>query len=159
VTGSGWKSGACVGNTSPVTRLSLPSLCFQDGPVGIRFARAKSVTVFPAGVHTASTWDRKLMHARARALGEEARGLGIHVLLAPVAGPLGRHPRGGRNWEGFSPDPYLTGRAMEESVVGLQEVGVQANAKHFIGNEQVGSGVFSVRASADRWNRSRTAPR
>jgi beta-glucosidase len=108
----------------------------QDGPVGIRFARAGSVTVFPAGVHAAATWDRKLIHDRAKALGEEARGLGIHVLLAPVAGPLGRDPRGGRNWEGFSPDPYLTGRAMEESVIGLQEAGVQANAKHFVGNEQ-----------------------
>ena len=137
VTGAGWHAGACVGNTRAVARLGLPSVCLQDGPVGVRFARAGSVTVFPAGAHAASTWDRALIRARARALGEEARGLGIHVLLAPVAGPLGRHPRGGRNWEGFSPDPYLTGRAMEESVVGLQEAGVQANAKHFIGNEQV----------------------
>lgn len=29
----------------------------------------------------------------------------IDVQLGPVAGPLGRHPTGGRNWEGFSPDP------------------------------------------------------
>jgi beta-glucosidase len=137
VTGVGWQVGACVGNTRAVARLGVPSICMQDGPVGIRFARAGSVTVFPAGVHAAATWDRGLMRARSRALGEEARGLGIHVMLAPVAGPLGRHPRGGRNWEGFSPDPYLTGKAMEESVVGMQEVGVQANAKHFIGNEQV----------------------
>jgi beta-glucosidase len=103
--------------------------------VGVRYA--KPVTVFPAGVHTASTWDVKLMYERGHAMGEEARSLGVNVLLAPVAGPLGKIPTGGRNWEGFSPDPYLTGIAMMETIKGMQEAGVQANAKHFIGNEQV----------------------
>jgi beta-glucosidase len=56
--------------------------------------------------------------------------------VSPVAGPLGRHPLGGRNWEGFSVDPYLTGVAMNASIRGLQSNGVQAIAKHFIGNEQ-----------------------
>lgn len=35
-------------------------------------------------------------------------------MLGPVAGPLGRSGYGGRNWEGFSPDPYLTGLLFEE---------------------------------------------
>ncbi|EQB45409.1 hypothetical protein CGLO_15726 [Colletotrichum gloeosporioides Cg-14] len=39
-------------------------------------------------------------------------------------------------WEGFSPDPYLTGIGMDRSIRGLQSTGVQAIAKHFIGNEQ-----------------------
>lgn len=42
----------------------------------------------------------------------------------------------GRNWEGFSADPYLTGVAMSETIQGIQDAGVQAAAKHFIGNEQ-----------------------
>lgn len=42
-------------------------------------------------------------------MGDEARGKGIHVLLAPSLGPLGRVPHGGRNWEGFGSDPYLQG--------------------------------------------------
>lgn len=49
---------------------------------------------------------------------------------------MGRHPLGGRNWEGFSTDPYLTGVAMERTIRGTQDEGVQAVAKHFIGNEQ-----------------------
>jgi beta-glucosidase len=137
VTGIGWQRGACVGNTSPAPSITLPSLCFQDGPVGVRYVGGGAVTVFPAGVHAAATWDAALIKARAHAMGEEARGLGVHVLLAPVAGPLGKVVRGGRNWEGFSPDPYLTGIAMAESIKGLQEAAVQASAKHFIGNEQV----------------------
>jgi beta-glucosidase len=54
----------------------------------------------------------------------------------PSTGPLGRHARGGRNWESFGPDPYLAGIAMNASVRGIQSVGVQACSKHFIGNEQ-----------------------
>lgn len=54
----------------------------------------------------------------------------------PSAGPLGRHARGGRNWEGFGPDPYLAGVAMNETVSGIQAAGVQATSKHYIGNEQ-----------------------
>ncbi|EKG18323.1 Glycoside hydrolase family 3 [Macrophomina phaseolina MS6] len=134
VTGVGWQNGPCVGNTSPVPKIGYPSLCLQDGPLGIRFAQG--VTAFPAGVHAASTWDKSLIHERGVAMGAEAKGLGIHVQLGPVAGPLGKIPQGGRNWEGFSPDPYLTGIAMHETITGMQSSGVQACAKHYIGNEQ-----------------------
>jgi len=134
VTGVGFKNGPCVGNTKPVSKIKYPSLCLQDGPVGVRYA--KGVTVFPAGVHAASTWDLDLMYKRGFALGQEAKDLGVHVQLGPVAGPLGKIPHGGRNWEGFSPDPYLTGYGMIETIKGMQEAGVQANAKHYIGNEQ-----------------------
>jgi beta-glucosidase len=69
-------------------------------------------------------------------MGEEARGTGVNVLLGPVGGALGKFAEGGRNWEGFSPDPYLTGIAMADTIQALQAAGVQANAKHYIVNEQ-----------------------
>ena len=53
-----------------------------------------------------------------------------------MAGPLGKHALGGRNWEGFSPDPYLTGAASAATIKGMQSVGAQSCAKHFVGNEQ-----------------------
>lgn len=46
----------------------------------------KGVTVFPAGVHVASTWDTSLIYARGNAMGSEAKGVGVNVQLAPVAG-------------------------------------------------------------------------
>lgn len=49
---------------------------------------------------------------------------------------MGRSAYSGRNWEGFSPDPYLSGVTMEKSVQGLQDAGVQATAKHWLLNEQ-----------------------
>ncbi|KLP16489.1 Uncharacterized protein LW94_5365 [Fusarium fujikuroi] len=63
-------------------------------------------------------------------------GWPVNVLLGPNVGPLGRTPLGGRNWEGFSVDPYLTGQLSAESIIGHQDAGVIANVKHFIANEQ-----------------------
>ncbi|KAF4632883.1 hypothetical protein G7Y89_g5229 [Cudoniella acicularis] len=113
VSGTGWQKGPCVGNTAAISSIKYPALCLQDGPLGVRYAQG--VTAFPAGITTGSTWDKSLMYDRGYALGSEAKALGVHVQLGPVAGPLGKIPR---------------------TVEGMQSGGVQACAKHFIGNEQ-----------------------
>jgi beta-glucosidase len=69
-------------------------------------------------------------------MGEEHRGKGVDVQLGPVVGPLGRTPDGGRNWEGFSPDPVNAGVMVAETIKGIQDAGVIACAKHYILNEQ-----------------------
>ncbi|KAK8213931.1 putative glycosyl hydrolase [Phyllosticta capitalensis] len=134
VTGIGWTKGPCVGNTSPVPKIGLPSLCLQDGPLGIRFAQG--ITAFPAGIHAGATWDKDLVYQRGVALGEESKALGIHIQLGPVGGALGKIPEGGRIWEGFTNDPYMSGQMMQQTIKGMQSAGVQACAKHPIGNEQ-----------------------
>lgn len=134
VTGVGWNKGPCVGNTSPIGSVGYPQLCLQDGPLGVRFGTG--TTAFTPGIQAASTWDIDLIRQRGAYMGAEAKGCGVHVLLGPVAGPLGKNAAGGRNWEGFGPDPFLTGIAMAETIEGMQSAGVQATAKHYIGNEQ-----------------------
>jgi len=106
----------------------------QDSPLGIRFA--DYVSAFPAGVNVAATWDRSLAYARGVAMGSEHRDKGVDVQLGPVCGPLGRAPEGGRNWEGFAPDPYLTGQLIAPTIQGIQSAGVIACTKHYIMNEQ-----------------------
>ncbi|KJZ73426.1 hypothetical protein HIM_07220 [Hirsutella minnesotensis 3608] len=133
-TGSGWMADNCLGNTGSVPRLGLRALCLQDGPVGLRFSDYNSA--FPSGQTVGATWSRKIWAARGRALGAEAKGKGIDVILAPSSGPLGRVPAGGRNNEGFGSDPYLQGQAAAEMVQGIQSEGVIACAKHWIANEQ-----------------------
>ncbi|OBT52682.1 hypothetical protein VE04_07087 [Pseudogymnoascus sp. 24MN13] len=127
-------NGPCIGNIAPIERLGFSGICMSDGPTA--FNRADLVSIFPAGLTAAASWDRDLIYQRALALGSEFRAKGSHVGLGPVGGPLGRHPLGGRNWEGFSADPYLTGVAMASSVRGFHDAGVQSCSKHFIGNEQ-----------------------
>ncbi|KAK4150653.1 putative beta-glucosidase M [Chaetomidium leptoderma] len=129
----GWP-GACAGNTGEVPRLGIPSLCFADGPSGLR--GQEFVSAFPAGIHVAATFDRHLMYQHGRALGSEFHGRGVNVALGPAAGPLGRVARGGRNWEGLSNDPYLAGAGMGAITRGMQDAGVIATPKHWLLNEQ-----------------------
>ncbi|WAO95964.1 Beta-glucosidase [Fusarium falciforme] len=124
----------CIGRIRPVQRLGFPGLCLLDGPNAVN--RAHLVSIFPSGISVAASWDRELMYDRGLALGREFKAKGAHVILGPTTGPLGRHPMGGRNWEGFSPDPFLSGEAVKYTVMGHQAAGVQTSTKHYIGNEQ-----------------------
>jgi beta-glucosidase len=72
-------------------------------------------TVFPQALGLASTWDPALINQVGSAVGDEARGFHAEnpnvwglQLWAPVVNLL-RDPRWGRNEEGYSEDPYLTG--------------------------------------------------
>jgi beta-glucosidase len=74
-----------------------------------------TATVFPQAVGLASTWDPALIKRVGAVVGDEARGYhsvspgvwGVQV-WAPVVNLL-RDPRWGRNEEGYSEDPFLTG--------------------------------------------------
>jgi beta-glucosidase-like glycosyl hydrolase len=74
---------------------------------------------------TDNSFDKDLMYARSYAMGQEFKGKGAHIALSPMTN-MGRVAAGGRNWEGFGGDPYLSGWATEMSVRGLQDAGVQA---------------------------------
>ncbi|KAF4301013.1 putative beta-glucosidase 1 protein [Botryosphaeria dothidea] len=127
-------TGTCVGNTGAIPRLGIEPFCLADAPDGIR--GSDFVSAFPSQLHLATTWDRDLMYAYGKALGEEYHDKGINIALGPVAGPLGRIAKGGRNWEGLSNDPYLAGIGMYEVTKAMQDAGVIAVAKHFLLNEQ-----------------------
>jgi beta-glucosidase len=104
-TGTGYFMGPCVGNTGSALRFGIPSLCLQDSALGV--ADTDNNTAFPPGITVGATFNKNLMSARGVAIGEESRGKGVNIQLGPTIGPLGRKPRGGRNWEGFGADPVL----------------------------------------------------
>lgn len=105
----------------------------QDSPLGVRFA--DFITGFPTGVNAAATFNRRLIRARGTGMGQEHFGKGVNVALGPMMN-LGRVAAGGRNWEGFGADPYLAGEVAYETILGIQQTGVQASAKHLV-NKQV----------------------
>ncbi|KAL2074444.1 hypothetical protein VTL71DRAFT_8222 [Oculimacula yallundae] len=133
-TGTGLLMGRCIGNTGSALRFGIPSLCLQDSALGI--AATDNITAFPAGITVGATWNKALAYARGAAIGAEARGKGVNIQLGPAVGPLGRKPRGGRNWEGFGADPVLQSWGGVETIKGIQDMGVIATIKHFIANEQ-----------------------
>jgi beta-glucosidase len=78
-----------------------------------------------------------LAHQRASHMAMEYKLKGVNVVLGPTIGPLGRIVTGGRNWESFSNDPYLSGQLCAETVEAMQGVGVITSTKHFIANEVI----------------------
>ncbi|KAJ4201549.1 hypothetical protein NW767_006634 [Fusarium falciforme] len=124
----------CNGNTGSADRVGFPQLCLNDAANGIRLT--DNVTVFPDGITAGATFDKKLLYERGAAIGKEARGKGVNIWLGPSVGPIGRKPKGGRNWEGFGADPALQAIGARETIKGVQGQGVIATIKHLIGNEQ-----------------------
>ena len=117
----------CAGNTGTIPRLGWPGLCLMDAGNGVR--ATDFVNSYPSALHVGASWDKNLTYQRGYYMGKEFKAKGVNVLLGPNVGPLGRTPLGGRNWEGFSVDPYLTGKLSAESIIGHQEAGVIANVK------------------------------
>ncbi|WP_033320687.1 glycoside hydrolase family 3 protein [Streptomyces yerevanensis] len=117
--------------------IGLPSLVMSDGPIGVRGVRwtADDPSVaLPSPTALAATWDPELARRAGVLLAQEARRKGVHVLLAPTVN-LQRSPLGGRHFEAYSEDPYLTGRIGTGYVAGVQEGGVGTTVKHFVAND------------------------
>jgi beta-glucosidase len=131
-------AGADTWRTVAVERLGIPSLKMSDGPNGARgdaFSGGVSAAAFPAGTVLASTWNTALVERVGQALAQEAKSKGAQVLLAPTVN-IHRSPLGGRNFESFSEDPYLTSRMAVAYITGLQSRGVGATVKHYVANEE-----------------------
>ena len=62
------------------------------------------------------------------ALGRETRALGSGILLAPMVN-IHRIPVGGRNYETYSEDPYLTGKLAASFINGVQSEDIGAVIK------------------------------
>ncbi len=121
-----------------IEELGIPTIRMTNGGTGVKGGSCGNdpeATGLPSTPAMAATFDRELNYEAGRILGEETRAFAHHVLLGPGMNLI-RHPYGGRNYEYFSEDPYLTGILATEQVKGIQDQGVQAQLKHLAGNEQ-----------------------
>ncbi|MER5433437.1 glycoside hydrolase family 3 C-terminal domain-containing protein [Streptomyces sp. NPDC002588] len=117
--------------------IGLRSLVMSDGPIGVRGVRWSAddpSVALPSPTALAATWDPELARRAGVLLAQEARRKGVHVLLAPTVN-LHRSPLGGRHFEAYSEDPYLTGRIGTGYVTGVQQGGVGTTVKHFVAND------------------------
>ena len=113
-----------------IPRIGLPRLKMADGPVGVR--NYGPSTVF-GGIGLAATWDPALAQRIGAVIGEDARARGVHFMLGPGVN-IYRAPQGGRNFEYFGEDPFLSSRTAVAYIEGMQSQGVSATIKHFMGN-------------------------
>ena len=143
------KASLCVGkdywNSENIERLGIPSIKMSDGPHGLRVQKEKGdnlgvnksevATCFPSSATIANSWDRDVAYKLGKAIGEEAKSENVNIVLGPGVN-IKRSPLGGRNFEYFSEDPYLTGIMATQYVKGLQSNNVGACVKHFAVNNQ-----------------------
>ncbi|MFJ7978538.1 beta-glucosidase [Peribacillus sp. NPDC096379] len=118
--------------------LGIPTIRMTNGGTGVKGGSCGNdplATGLPSTPAMAATFDRELNYEAGRILGEETRAFAHHVFLGPGMNLI-RHPYGGRNYEYFSEDPYLTGILAIEQTKGIQDQGVQVQLKHMAGNEQ-----------------------
>ena len=137
-----------------IERLDLPSIIVTDGPHGLRKQRSDAdhlslvdsvpATCFPTASGLAATWDRALLKEIGVALGQECRKEGVSVLLGPGIN-IKRNPLGGRNFEYFSEDPYLSGQMAVAWIQGVQSQQVGTSLKHYaVNNHEQGRMVVDA---------------
>jgi beta-glucosidase len=120
-----------------VARLGIGRLKMSDGPSGVRgqYMGSRLSLSFPCGTAAGATWDVDLVNRYGAALAGEARAKGVHLLLGPTVGTV-RTPLGGRTFESFSEDPFLSAELAVAYIRGVQAGGVGCCVKHFACNDQ-----------------------
>jgi beta-glucosidase len=115
-----------------IPHIGLPRLKMADGPVGVRNYGPSTVL---GGIGLAATWDPELARRVGAVIGQDARGRGVHFMLGPGVN-IYRAPMCGRNFEYFGEDPFLAARTAVAYIEGMQDQGVSATIKHYLGNNQ-----------------------
>jgi len=132
-------AGEDLWSTASVDRVGIPKVRVTDGPNGARGtsvpgSAGATAACVPCGTALGATWDVELIERVGQMLGDEARSKACRVLLAPTVN-IHRSPLAGRNFECYSEDPLLSGKAAAAFIRGVQSRDVATTVKHFAGNE------------------------
>lgn len=110
----------------------------SDGPNGVRgtkFFNGVPAACFPCGTAMGATMNETLLYQAGELMAKEAKAKGAHVILGPTVN-MQRSPLGGRGFESFSEDPVVSGSSAAAIIKGMQNNGIQACLKHYVGNDQ-----------------------
>jgi beta-glucosidase len=117
------------GDVVAQSRHGIPAIVHEECLTGFT---ALGATVYPAAIAWGATFDPDLVREMARAIGDDMAAVGVHQGLSPLLDVV-RDYRWGRVEETCGEDPYLVGTLGTAYVQGLQEAGVMATLKHFVG--------------------------
>lgn len=110
-------------------RFGVPAVVHEECLTGLA---AWQATVWPSPLCWAASFDPRRVEEMARHIGQSMRRLGIHQGLAPVM-DVARDLRWGRVEETMGEDPHLVGVIGSAYVRGLEQEGIIATLKHFVG--------------------------
>lgn len=127
---SGWGMEGVgeAGRIFKVEGKNLPDFPVSDGNSGVNL-KIPNIGM-PSGVTLCSSFNKRLIEQVGKAIGNEAKKLGMPMILAPGFN-IHRNPLNGRNPEYFSEDPFLSGTMAGCYTRGLESTGTAACMKHF----------------------------
>lgn len=126
--------------TPAVNSVGKPALNEVDGPAQIKcyYQQPPRGTGYPSAVVIAQTWNKDLAEDFGLSFAMDMNSVSINGLWGWGCN-LHRTPVGGRNWEYFSEDPYMSGKTLAGAVRGLLKGGRYSYIKHFCMNESEAS--------------------
>jgi beta-glucosidase len=119
---SGWKVPA-------VDSVGMPQQKCQDGPGEPANGTREGNTWFPCAVTIAATWNTDLARQEGVAYGHQAILSGVQGAYAPAMN-IHRSPFGGRNFEYYSEDGFISGKIGGSAAAGIMSTGTNVFAKH-----------------------------
>lgn len=136
-------AGTHTGTGDGVERLGVPTIYLSDGPAGSRSGEA---TAMPSPIALGATFDRRLAARHAATIADEVVRKGNDIVFAPTV-DIVRNPLAGRVFEAIGgEDPYLASELAVPWIRAVQRKGVIANVKHYMGNNQEGTGPLADEA-------------
>lgn len=143
--------------TMPVQSIQSPGTRDENGPQGLTASLLASdktqikATAFTSEDVMAATFNTELMAEIGRVIGNDCLAANISCLYGP-GNNLHRTPYGGRNFEYYSEDGFLSGKMSAYEVAEIEKKGVQVVMKHFALNDceadRLGLGVWLTEQSA-----------
>ena len=109
----------------------------ENGPTGLNttyMAGEQSATAFASPFVMGSTFNNELIHRVGYVIGNDCLRYGVSALYGPGVN-MHRTAYGGRNFEYFSEDPFLSGQMAASYVGAVEKLGVTTLLKHFALND------------------------
>ncbi|MBE6634583.1 MAG: hypothetical protein E7617_00090 [Ruminococcaceae bacterium] len=133
------KMGDCFHWRQPVASVSAPGSRDENGPQGLTVSLFGSglgaeATAFTSEDVMAATFNLDLMYEVGKMIGNDCIDAGVSCLYGPGANTH-RTPYGGRNFEYYSEDGFLSGEMGGIEVKGIRSKGVDVVMKHFALND------------------------
>lgn len=134
----------------PAESVQAPGSRDENGPQGLTVALFGSAlgvetTAFTSEDVMAATFNTELMYQVGNLIGNDCLAADVSCLYGPGAN-MHRMPYGGRNFEYYAEDGFLSGAICAAEVKGIQEKGVDVVIKHFALNDseqdRIGLGVW-----------------
>ena len=138
----------------PAKSVEAPGTRDENGPQGLTTSLLKTeleATAFSSEDVMAATFNRELIYQVGKCIGNDCLHAGVSFLYG-TGNNIHRTPYGGRNFEYYSEDGFLSGAICAAEVAGMKELGVEVLMKHFALNdseaERIGLGVWLNEQSA-----------